>query len=119
MKQMPPSQRIDGADAGVSRGGDAGELLMRNFSVTMLVAGVLVASSLARAQTYAPDYPVCLHVYGPGTHIECAFTSLAQCAATASGRGAECEVNPFLDFAEPTRSFHHQRRHHGRMHRME
>jgi hypothetical protein len=119
MKQMPPSQRIDGEDANICRGDDAKELLMRNFSVTMLAASVLVASSLSHAQTYSPDYPVCLHVYGPGTHIECAFTSLAQCAATASGRGAECEVNPFLASAQPIGAFHYQRRHHRRMHRME
>ena len=92
---------------------------MRNFSLTMLIAGVFAASCSAQAQTYSPDYPVCLHVYGPATHIECAFTSLAQCDATASGRPAECEVNPFLAFAEPIGSFHHQRRHVRRVHRLE
>ena len=92
---------------------------MRNFSVTMLAAGVLAATAAARAQTYSPDYPVCLHVYGPATHIECAFTSLAQCNATASGRAAECEVNPFLASAEPIGAVHYQRRHHRRTHRME
>jgi len=80
---------------------------MRNFSVTMLAAGVLAATAAVRAQTYSPDYPVCLHVYGPATHIECAFTSLAQCNATASGRAAECEVNPFLASAEPIGAVHH------------
>ena len=119
MKKMPPSQRIDGDAANICRGDDAKELLMRNFGVTMLAAGVLAASSPARAQTYSPDYPVCLHVYGPATHIECSFTSLAQCDASASGRAAQCEVNPFLASAEPVGSFHHQRRHHPRMHRME
>jgi hypothetical protein len=116
MKQMPPSQRIDGEDANICRGREEKEPLMRTFCVTMLAAGVLVASSSAQAQTYSPDYPVCLHVYGPATHIECAFTSLAQCDASASGRAAQCEVNPFLTSAEPIGSFHH---HHRRMHRME
>ena len=119
MKQMPPSQRIDGEDANICRGREEKEPLMRTFCVTMLAAGVVVASSSAQAQTYSPDYPVCLHVYGPATHIECAFTSLAQCAATASGRAAQCEVNPFLASVEPVGSFHHQRRHHRRMHQME
>jgi hypothetical protein len=118
MKQMPPSKRIDGEDANVCRGDGGKEPAMRNFGVTMLAAGVLAASSFARAQTYSPDYPVCLHLYGPATHIECAFTSLAQCDASASGRAAQCEVNPFLASAEPVGSFHHQRRHHRRMHRM-
>jgi hypothetical protein len=92
---------------------------MRMFSVTMLAAGALAASSCARAQTYSLDYPVCLHVYGPATHIECAFTSLRQCNASASGRAAQCEVNPFLAYAEPAGPVSHQHRHHRRMHRME
>ena len=92
---------------------------MRNFSVTMLAASVLVASSLSHAQTYSPDYPVCLHVFGPATHIECAFASLPQCDATASGRAEQCEINPFLASAEPMSSFHHARRHVWRVHRLE
>jgi hypothetical protein len=42
------------------------------------------------------DYPVCLRVYGDPTYDECRYTTLAQCAATASGRAAQCFVNPFL-----------------------
>jgi hypothetical protein len=118
MKQMPPSQRIDGEDANICRGDDGKEPAMRNFGVTMLVAGVLAASSPARAQTYSPDYPVCLHVYGPATHIECAFTSLPQCDASASGRAAQCEVNPYLAYAEPMKSFSRERHHHRRMRRV-
>ncbi len=37
------------------------------------------------AQTYDPDYPVCLHVYGPVTYYECRYTSLAQCNAVGIG----------------------------------
>ena len=92
---------------------------MRVFIVTMLAAAALAASPSARAQAYSPDYPVCMHVYGPATHIECAFTSLAQCDATASGRAAECEVNPFLAFAGPVGSFHQQRGHVRHVHRLE
>jgi hypothetical protein len=119
MKQMPPSTRIDGEGANICRGGDGKELPMRSFSVAMLAAGVLAASSSVHAQTYAPDYPVCLHVFGPATHIECAFASLPQCDATASGRAEQCEINPFLASAEPMSSFHHARRHDRRVQRME
>ena len=87
---------------------------MRMFGLTMLVAAALSASFSARAQTYSPDYPVCLHVYGPATHIECAFMSLQQCDASASGRAAQCEVNPYLASAEPAGPFSHQRRRHHR-----
>jgi hypothetical protein len=115
MKQTPPSKRIDGEDAKVAA--TTKELSMRMFSLTMLAAAALAASSSARSQTYSPDYPVCLHVYGPATHIECAFTSLPQCAASASGRAAQCEVNPYLAYAEPAGPLYHQRHHHRRMHR--
>ncbi|MBV8921240.1 DUF3551 domain-containing protein, partial [Bradyrhizobium sp.] len=47
------------------------------------------------------------------------FTSLGQCGPSAAGRAAQCEVNPFLAFAEPIGSFHHPRRHHRRMQRLE
>jgi hypothetical protein len=91
---------------------------MRVLNLTMLAAGALAASSSAHAQTYSPDYPVCLHVYGPATHIECAFTSLPQCDASASGRAAQCEVNPYLAYAEPMKSFSRERHHHRRMQRV-
>ena len=51
----------------------------------------------ARAQTYDPKYPVCLQVYDDMTHFyfDCSFTSMPQCAASASGRYAQCVVNPY------------------------
>ncbi|SDS12822.1 DUF3551 domain-containing protein [Bradyrhizobium canariense] len=72
---------------------------MRLPVLAMLVIGVASVNAPARAQTYSPDYPVCLHVYGPVTYYECRYTSLPQCAATASGRAAQCVVNPY--FANP------------------
>jgi len=49
--------------------------------------GLTVAPS--HAPTYDPNFPVCLQVYAPrGGYIDCSYTSLAQCQATASGRGA-------------------------------
>ena len=67
-------------------------------STTMAVLFILAAGPPARAQTYDPNYPVCIQVvqgFG-GTYIDCSFTSIAQCAATASGRGATCLINPFF-----------------------
>lgn len=52
----------------------------------------------AAAQMYDPNYPVCLEVYGgrlTPEYIDCSFTSIPQCQATASGRSATCSVNPF------------------------
>ena len=65
-------------------------------STTLAFAMVLTAAALARAQTYDPNYPVCMHRWVQrGDYYACAFTSLAQCAATASGLAAQCVVNPY------------------------
>jgi hypothetical protein len=60
------------------------------------VAAALTATP-ALAQTYDPNYPVCLQSYGiGGGSIECGYGSLAQCNASASGRSAQCITNPFF-----------------------
>ena len=82
---------------------------MRRLALAFLGTAVLSAAGPASAQTYDPNYPVCLRVYGEITYNECRYTSLAQCAASASGRAAECLVNPFAAnaYQEPR----HPRRH--------
>lgn len=84
---------------------------MRILALTMLAAGTMLAAAPARAQTYAPGYPVCLHVYGPVTYYECSYTSLPQCNASASGRAAQCVVNPYFASAaiDPPAVRHHRR----------
>lgn len=73
------------------------EVLMRVLALAILTIVTVWAAGPVRAQTYNPNYPVCLHVYDLGAnYIECAYTSLAQCAMTASGRAAECIVNPYF-----------------------
>jgi hypothetical protein len=68
---------------------------MRIPMLAIFALGTVAAASSARAQTYDPNYPVCLHVYGPVTYYECRYTSLPQCALSASGRAAQCVVNPY------------------------
>jgi hypothetical protein len=72
---------------------------MRAMISTLLVLGTVAAATPARAQTYDPSYPVCLHVYGRITYYECAYTSMAQCGASASGRTAQCVLNPYFAYA--------------------
>jgi hypothetical protein len=71
---------------------------MRVLSLSMLLLAILAVS--AHAQTYDPRYPVCMKVYaghlGGGEWIDCSFTSLPQCQASASGRAAMCEINPYF-----------------------
>jgi hypothetical protein len=70
---------------------------MRILALAILSAVTLLAAAPARAQTYDPGYPVCIQTYGiDGSFIECSFNSLAQCAASASGRAAQCITNPYF-----------------------
>ena len=71
---------------------------MRIPTLAILVIAPVLMGTPARAQTYDPAYPVCLQVYqGSMTdyYFECAYTSLPQCQASASGRAAQCIVNPY------------------------
>jgi hypothetical protein len=73
------------------------EIPMRNPALAILALTIASASSPARAQTYDPAYPVCLQVYLAWNdyYFECGYTSLAQCQMSASGRAAQCIVNPY------------------------
>ena len=73
---------------------------MRFIFSSIVAIAALVAASPARAQTYDPSYPVCLQVYGiEGGYISCGYTSMAQCQLSASGRAAQCIVNPYFAVA--------------------
>jgi hypothetical protein len=72
---------------------------MRILASVILTIGT-VSIGPAAAQTYDPAYPVCLHVYGPATYYDCRYASLPQCNASASGRAAQCVINPYLASAE-------------------
>jgi hypothetical protein len=87
------------------------QILMRILAVAILAIGTLSAAAPARAQTYDPNYPVCLHVYGDPTYYECRYTTLTQCGQSASGRAAECVVNPYFENAAgPVGPRHRHRR---------
>ncbi len=73
---------------------------MRYPALSIVAVVTIWAAGPVQAQTYSPDYPVCLHVYHiDGDYFECAYSTLAQCAMSASGRAAQCVVNPY--FARP------------------
>ncbi len=90
---------------------------MRTALLTLMAIAALQAAAPAHAQTYDPHYPVCMHIYtgggrgGGGDYFDCSFTSLPQCQATAAGRAATCDVNPYYAFNEPppVRRRHHKR----------
>jgi len=70
---------------------------MRN---ALAILGLLAIPAITAVGTIPAqagyDYPVCMRVYGDPTYNECRYTTIAQCAATASGRAAQCFVNPFF-----------------------
>jgi hypothetical protein len=70
---------------------------MRRLARTILTIATMLVAAPACAQTYDPNYPVCLQTYAiGGGSIDCSFTSLPQCAASASGRSAQCLNNPYF-----------------------
>jgi hypothetical protein len=69
---------------------------MRNLVLVVFTILPVWAAQPASAQTYDPSYPVCLHVYDLGAnYFQCGYSSLTQCAISASGRAAQCVVNPY------------------------
>jgi hypothetical protein len=88
---------------------------MRILALAILTTAMVSAAPSAHAQTYDPAYPVCLQIYQGWNdyYFECAYTSLAQCNASASGRAAQCIVNPYYAGRKTTppgrRDRHHRR----------
>jgi uncharacterized protein DUF3551 len=76
---------------------------MRITGSVILAIATLLAAVPARAQTYDPRYPICMKLYsgprGGGEWIDCSYTSLPQCQASASGRAAMREINPYFAYA--------------------
>ena len=73
--------------------------------LVLLILAVCLAEP-ARAQTFDPAYPVCMQLaeWG-GLRIDCSFRSMAECAGSASGRGATCFANPYFGFARRGRQY--------------
>jgi hypothetical protein len=82
------------------------EALMRIPALATLTIATVLTAAPARAQTYDPAYPVCLHAKGA---YECRYTSLPQCNASASGRAAQCFINPYFASARVPPGRHYRR----------
>ena len=82
----------------------------RILALAILAIGAVSIEPVV-AQTYDPAYPVCLHVYTLGAnYYECRYTSLPQCNASASGRAAQCVINPYFAGAEEPAGYRRHRR---------
>jgi len=70
---------------------------MHVLACTILTIATVLVAAPAHAQTYDPNFPVCLQTSAiGGGSVDCSFTSLAQCAGSASGRSAQCLNNPYF-----------------------
>jgi hypothetical protein len=67
---------------------------MRRAWLALITATTICAAMPAAAR----DFPYCIRGcdFGAGAG-DCSFSSLAQCKATASGRDAYCEANPYFN----------------------
>ena len=69
---------------------------MRMLTLAIFAISAVSVASSARAQTYDPAFPVCLHVFTRGNnYYDCSYTTLPQCNASASARAAQCVINPY------------------------
>ena len=70
---------------------------MRFVGLTILAMSIVFTAGQASAQTYDPAFPICMYVVtrGGGGHYDCSYNTMAQCAASASGRAAQCDPNPY------------------------
>ena len=68
---------------------------MRKLALTILTASIALAAGHARAQTYDPAFPVCLHVvsFRTSPYYRCSYTTMDQCRASANGQ--LCVPNPY------------------------
>jgi hypothetical protein len=84
------------------------EVLMRILALAIFAFGATSIGSAA-AQTYDLGYPVCLRLYDRTNYFECRYTSLPQCNASASGRSAQCVVNPYFAGAQEPAGYRRHR----------
>jgi len=79
---------------------------MRNFLLAALAVGAVVSTGMTPASAQPRDYPFCIkgadYLSGTG---DCSFDTYQQCQATASGRMAYCDANPFYAYSKRVRRY--------------
>ena len=67
---------------------------MRKAWLALVAAGTVSAAVAMPAA--AREFPYCIKGCDFGA-VDCSFSTLAQCQATASGRDASCAANPYFN----------------------
>ena len=69
---------------------------MRNLLLAAAALGALASAGMTPSLAQARDYPFCIKGADYDSSLgDCSFDSYQQCLATASGRRAYCDTNPF------------------------
>jgi hypothetical protein len=78
---------------------------MRILALAILTTVTVLTIAPAVAQRYGGNSPICLQSYGMGGSygIDCSYSSMEQCQATASGLSATCLTNPYYSNAQSPR----------------
>jgi len=80
------------------------------FFLPALAVVAVAAIGLVPDAAQARDYPFCIKGGGYDSPVgDCSFDTYGQCLASASGRKAYCDVNPFFSYPE-TRMAHLRKR---------
>ena len=75
---------------------------MRKLVVALMaVSGIGVLSLAGSSPAAAYDYPWCVQGRGVGYPGDCAYQTIEQCRASASGRNLACNINPRVAFRRP------------------
>ncbi|MDF3811798.1 MULTISPECIES: DUF3551 domain-containing protein [Rhodopseudomonas] len=82
--------------------------MIRSYLPLLAIAATLFAVTPGPASAH--DYAYCLQGRTWGYPGNCAFTSYAQCMATASGTTADCGINPRVAFGIQDSRWRHARR---------
>lgn len=84
---------------------------MRQFFFATLVAAALASIAVAPTPAEARDYPFCIKGADYDSAVgDCSFDTYDQCLASASGRRAFCDANPFYA-GQPARVAAPRKRH--------
>jgi hypothetical protein len=86
---------------------------MPNFLWAAIAAGALASTGILSAPAQARDYPFCIKFKSyAGPRGDCSFDTYQQCLATASGRLAWCDTNPYFVYPEPRVAYPRKPRRH-------
>jgi len=72
------------------------KMMARGFLTAACIGTVMSLAGLASSTAQARDYPFCIKGDEYDSAVgDCSFDTYEQCKATASGRLAYCDANPF------------------------